>query len=120
MTQLIFLILGLMFIAGVIILAGYLNRREHERRSLATLTDATTEQVERFVRDNLGKVGRYKSGEGVICGYDSEAGYVMVGLNNPNGWTVKFSGDKILKKHKSYDYLLCGNNLSLIKITEKP
>ena len=46
MTQLIIIISGLMVIAGVIILTGHLNRRKHERKGLATLTDATTEQVE--------------------------------------------------------------------------
>lgn len=118
MTQLIFLISGLMVIAGVIILTGHLNRRKHERSSLATLTDATTEQVERFVRDNLGKWADVYGCAGWLCGYDKCDNDIILGSDN--GWICPEDNIVILKKYTSYLYACVSGNLSLIKITERP
>jgi len=118
MNQLIFIFSGLIFIAGVIILTGHLNRLKHRRSSLATPTDATTEQVEQFVRENLGKWASCGGWSGYVCGYRGSD--VIFGRKKSCGWTLIYDADVIIKPYKSYLYSCCDGNLSLIKITEKP
>lgn len=121
MIQLIIILSGLMVIAGVIILTGHLNRRKRERKRLATLADATTEQVEQFVRDNLGKWAEGNFGySGFICGYSKYDNDIIFGLTGPEGWRGYSNNDVILNFHPSYRYSSVNGNLSLIKITEKP
>lgn len=120
MNQLIFLFSGLIFIAGVIILTGHLNRRKHKRAGLATLANATTEQVEQFVRENLGKWASVKDGSsGCVCGYKTSRPSVILGMKKDNGWSCGLSDDIILKNYKLYLFSGANGNLSLIKITKK-
>lgn len=49
--------------------------------------------------DNLGK----KIGEGEVCGYCPENGYLIIGFENTQGWTAR-EGHVILKEYLTYGY----------------
>ena len=49
--------------------------------------------------DNLGK----KIGEGEVCGYCPENGYLIIGFENTEGWDAR-KGHVILKEYLTYGY----------------
>lgn len=49
--------------------------------------------------DNLGK----KIGEGEVCGYCPENGYLIIGFENIQGWPAR-KGHVILKEYLTYGY----------------
>lgn len=75
------------------------------QKSKARKANARAKEKERIValskqaNDNLGK----KIGEGEVCGYCPENGYLIIGFENTKGWDAR-KGHIILKEYLTYGY----------------